>query len=118
VGILALLLGVIGIFLPLLPTTPFVLLALACFSRSSPKLWQWLSQHPYFKSMIANWQNHRCISKVHKRRAYTFILISFSISIYVLAVLWLQLLLLIMMLGLLCFIWSIATEAKEKNSDN
>jgi len=117
VGVLALLLGVIGIFLPLLPTTPFILLALACFSRSSPKLHYWLSQHPYFKLMITNWQNHRCISRVHKRRAYIFIVLSFSISIYILAVLWLQLMLSIMMFGLLYFIWSTASDPKVENCE-
>jgi uncharacterized membrane protein YbaN (DUF454 family) len=60
-GGLSLLLGGIGIFLPLLPTTPFVLLAAACFARSSPRLHQWLLQHRLFGSMLQEWEQKHCI---------------------------------------------------------
>ena len=60
-GALALLLGVLGIFLPLLPTTPFVLLAAWCFSRGSTRCEAWLLQHRLFGPMVRDWRARRAI---------------------------------------------------------
>jgi uncharacterized membrane protein YbaN (DUF454 family) len=60
-GGLSLLTGIIGIFLPLLPTTPFVLLAAFCFSRGSQRWEAWLLQHPRFGPMVREWRAHRAI---------------------------------------------------------
>ncbi len=60
-GFIALALGCIGVFLPLLPTTPFVLVAAFAFSKSSRKLHQWLLRHKYYGSLISNWQKHGVI---------------------------------------------------------
>lgn len=62
VGILALILGVIGIVVPLLPTTPFLLISAACFVRSSDRLYQWLIHHPWFGRTIRNYREHHSIS--------------------------------------------------------
>ena len=62
-GAIALGLGVLGIFLPLLPTTPFVLLAAFAFARSSDRLHQWLLEHEIFGALIADWQKYGAISK-------------------------------------------------------
>ena len=57
----ALALGVAGIVLPVLPTTPFVLLAAACFARGSTKFHDWLLAHPLFGPMIVEWQQYGSI---------------------------------------------------------
>lgn len=60
-GFLSVALAAIGLFLPLLPTTPFLLLAAACFSKSSERLHQWLLDQPTFGPMIRDWETHRAI---------------------------------------------------------
>lgn len=61
-GMLSLGLGTVGIFLPLLPTTPFLLLAAACFIRSSDRLYQWLIHHRWFGAYIRNYREHRAMT--------------------------------------------------------
>ena len=56
-------LAVLGIFLPLLPTTPLLLLAAACFSRSSGRWYRWLLNHRTFGPIIRNWQENRCMPR-------------------------------------------------------
>jgi uncharacterized membrane protein YbaN (DUF454 family) len=60
-GLLALGLGLIGVVLPGLPTTPFVLLAAACFAKASPRLHRWLTQHRYLGPMVRDWEAHRSL---------------------------------------------------------
>lgn len=55
-------LGALGIALPLLPTTPFVLLSAACFARSSERWHRWLLANETFGPMIRNWEDKRCIT--------------------------------------------------------
>lgn len=54
--------GTLGIFLPLLPSTVFFLLAAACFARSSPKFYSWLLNHPIMGEHIRNYREHRAIT--------------------------------------------------------
>ena len=66
IGIVALALGGLGIVLPLLPTTPFVLVAAFAFDRSSDRLHEWLLDHNIFGSLIANWRRYGAISRPAK----------------------------------------------------
>ena len=63
VGVLSVILGTVGIVVPLLPTTPFLLLAAACFFRSSDKLYQQLITHKWFGSYIKNYRENKAIPK-------------------------------------------------------
>lgn len=60
-GVVSLVLGIAGIFLPLLPTTPFLLLAAWLFMRSSPRLYGWLTDHPRLGPYIRNFRENRAI---------------------------------------------------------
>jgi uncharacterized membrane protein YbaN (DUF454 family) len=62
-GWLSLVLGGIGIVLPVLPTVPFVILAAYCFARSSPRLEAWLVGHPRYGPHIRAWRDHGAISR-------------------------------------------------------
>ena len=75
-GLVALGLGIAGIFLPLLPTTPFVLLAAACFSRGSTRCERWLLNHRTFGPMVRDWRRHRAIPR--RARWLAFAMMAFG----------------------------------------
>lgn len=60
-GSASLLLGLVGIFVPLLPTTPFVLLAALCFARGCARCERWLLQHPRLGPMVHDWRERRAM---------------------------------------------------------
>lgn len=68
-------LATLGIFLPLLPTTPLLLLAAWCFAESSEKYHRWLLNHRIFGPIIRNWHENRCIPLKAKRIAVATILV-------------------------------------------
>ncbi len=59
--------GIAGVVLPLVPTTPFLILSAYCFARSSDRLHDWLVNHPRFGPPIRDWRDHRAISARGKR---------------------------------------------------
>jgi uncharacterized membrane protein YbaN (DUF454 family) len=63
IGFISLALGALGIFVPLLPTTPFLLLSAFAFANSSERMHQWLLDHNLFGPLIDNWRQHRAISR-------------------------------------------------------
>lgn len=82
-GWLCVVLGAIGVVLPVLPTTPFLLLAAACFDRSSPRFHRWLLSTKLFGPLIENWQRERFIEKRSKRVALVVVAVTFGSSILI-----------------------------------
>ncbi|MEM8497201.1 MAG: YbaN family protein [Pseudomonadota bacterium] len=82
-GRIVFLLGVVGVFLPILPTTPFMLLALWAFSRGSKRLHDYVWQHPRFGPYVQDWTLHRIIPRKAKVAAVTMLSVS---AIYLLLV--------------------------------
>lgn len=76
-GLLAFALGIAGIFLPLLPTTPFILLSAFCWAKSSQRFHNWLLAHRIFGPMIHNWQQYGSVP----RRAKWIAIVTMSISL-------------------------------------
>jgi uncharacterized membrane protein YbaN (DUF454 family) len=81
VGVLCVILGVIGIFLPILPTTPFLLLAAACFARSCDSCHAWLLEHRWFGSFIRNWYERRGVTRRQKTAALAMLWAGIGVSI-------------------------------------
>jgi uncharacterized membrane protein YbaN (DUF454 family) len=74
-------LGIIGAFLPLLPTTPFLLLAAWAATRGSPELHKWLYEHERFGPTLIAWEEKRAVSREAKWLACTLMLISWTIMV-------------------------------------
>lgn len=107
-GFLAMLLGIIGAVLPILPTTPFLILALACFAKSSPHFHQMLLNNRWFGSALQQWEQSRSITRTSKFKAMILIVVTFAVSIGVLqGRLQLQLGLLLLASILLTFMWKL-----------
>ena len=81
-GFLMTALGIVGAFLPLLPTTPFLLVAVWCFSRSSPRLEQWLLNHRVLGPPLRNWRGEGAISARAKIIAVSLICASYGFFLY------------------------------------
>lgn len=87
VGSLALAAGAVGVVLPLIPTVPFLLLAAACFARSSERLHAWLIGHPRLGPPIESWRSHGVISPRAKLAALLTLAISLAFPLAILPLL-------------------------------
>ena len=80
-GGISLILGVLGMVLPILPTTPFLILSAFFFSRGSERAHSWILSRPYFGKIIKDWEDFGVIKKKAKIQAVLAILVFFSYSI-------------------------------------
>lgn len=80
-GTLFVLLGIAGALLPVLPTTPFMLLAAGCYARASTRFYNWLLNNPAFGPTILEWRRHRSIPWRVKLSAIALMAATLSISI-------------------------------------
>ncbi len=105
-------LGVIGAMLPILPTTPFLIVALALFAKSSPKFHQMLLNNAWFGPILKQWEAKKTVSRKTKYKASFLIVVTFSISIAIFDdTIQVQLLLVGIAIVLLFFIWRIKEQA-------
>ncbi|WP_434572566.1 YbaN family protein [Pseudomonas sp. Z1-14] len=88
IGWLSVVLGVIGIFIPVLPTTPFLLLAAACFARSSPRFYRWLVEHPRLGPWIGDYLSGNGIPLKGKVYAIGLMWASILLSCYLVPLPW------------------------------
>ncbi|MCL2391088.1 MAG: YbaN family protein [Oscillospiraceae bacterium] len=82
-GFSSLALGVVGVLIPVLPTTPFVLLSAACFSASSKRFDDWLRRNRLFGPYIENYRTKQGISKLRKAATLTFLWTGLLVSIII-----------------------------------
>jgi uncharacterized protein len=87
-GALALLLGLVGIFLPLLPTTPFVLLAAFCFARGSARWERWLLEHKRLGPIVRDWRLHHAVPLRAKQLATVMMAASSAWAAWTIPSLW------------------------------
>lgn len=81
-GTLALVVGIVGIFLPVLPTVPFILLASVCYARASRRLYNWLMNHRWFGPPLRDWKRTKTLPSKVKVMAISMIAISASVSVF------------------------------------
>ena len=112
-GTISLVLGIIGIFVPLLPTTPFLLLSAAFYFRGSPRLYRWLIQQKQLGPYIKNFREYRAIPLRAKIISLSLIWITLSYCIFQIApYLWLKIILLAIAIGTTWHILSYKTLKK------
>lgn len=109
-GSISLALGIIGIFLPLLPTTPFLLLTAACYARGSERLHNWLLNNKMFGKYIRNYREGKGIPARSKVFALTLLWATIGFSIlYVIPILIVQIILLAIAIFVSAYIISLPT---------
>lgn len=109
-------LAFIGIFVPILPTVPFILLAACCYSRGSQKFYNWLIKHPKFGPAVIEWRDHRIVRPRAKVASVITIALSLSFPVFVIELpLWVRVSVSIIGVSVMAFLISCPSEAPEQS---
>jgi len=108
-GTVALLLGILGIFLPVLPTTPFLLLASACYMRGSERMHRWLMNQRYLGPYLRNFQAGRGIPLRAKIAALALMWTSLTVSMWFVPLPWVRVLLLVPGIAVTVYLYRMRT---------
>jgi hypothetical protein len=109
-GILSMIVAIIGIFLPLVPTTPLLLLAAACFAKSSDRFYKWLVNNRYLGSFIRNYRERKGVHFKIKAGALTFMwAVMLYTALFVIKILIIKIILIIIAIAVTIHLFRIKT---------
>ena len=112
-------LGILGIFLPLLPTTPFLLLAAACYIRSSERFYDWLINNKWLGNYIKNYLEGKGVSLKAKILSISLLWITVGYSaVFIVNTFPIRIILILIAIGVTIHILSIRTLKQRKGDDN
>ena len=114
VGLLAVGLGIIGAFLPVMPTVPFLLVALFCFERSSKKYHDMILNNKYFGKVLRDYYEGKGLTTSVKIKAILFLSCGIGFSFYKVQHLYLRIMLVVIWLGVTIHIILLKTKHKKK----
>jgi uncharacterized membrane protein YbaN (DUF454 family) len=110
-GTLFVALGIAGVFLPVLPSTPFMLLAAGCYARASPRFYNWLMNHAVFGPTVREWRQHRAIPYRTKMWAIALMSLTLAASIvFFVKPLWLKVALALFGVGLALWLYRVPSR--------
>lgn len=112
-GTISLGIGILGIILPVLPTTVFFLFTAYCYARSNEKFYNWLLSNRYFGTYIKNFREKKGIPVKAKVTSIIFLWITITISVFLVEYLWLKILLFCIAIGVSIHIWLLRTYKEE-----
>ena len=111
-------LGIIGVFLPILPTTPFLLLAVACFLRSSERFYNWLLNNRILGSYIRNYREGRGMPRKIKAFTISMLWITILISFFLIQITWVRCILIVVAIAVTIHIILIRPKKNVKKENN
>lgn len=119
IGWVSIALGIAGIFVPLVPTVPFLLLAAACFAKSSQRFHSWLVEHNHLGPLLRDYLNGTGIPLRAKRMAIAMVWVSFPASTFLFVrAFWLQVLLIAAAVAITGYLLFLPTAPKVDRTDN